>query len=93
MPDASLNNDSPLSTPRWRAVSDASRPSELTATASVGPSAAPSASVAANGITGHIALSVKPTAAIVAMARPMASDRLSFTDFNSSDLSISCASR
>ena len=93
MPEASLNRDSPLSTLSWRWVSDASLPSELTATASVGPSAAPSASAAASGTTGHIACRMKPTAIMVAMASPMARDSDRFRVFSSPDLSISCASR
>ena len=68
-------------------------PSELTATASVGPSAAPSANAAANGIAGQNECTVNPTASIVAIARPMANDSEIFSDLNSADLSISCASR
>ena len=93
MPDASLNNDSPLSTPNWRRLSDASLPSELTATASVGPSAAPSASAAASVTDGQTAWTTTPTATMVAMASPIANDNDSFSDFSNSDLSISCASR
>ena len=93
MPEASLNNDSPLSTPTWRCESDASWLSELTATASVGPRAAPSASAAASGTTGHAACSVNPTPTIVAMASPTARESESFNDLSSEPLSISCASR
>ena len=93
MPEASLNNDSPLSTLSWRWVSAASLPSELTATASVGPSAAPSANAAASGIAGQNVCTVNPTATMVAIAKPMASDSEIFNDLNNADLSISCASR
>ena len=93
MPDASLNSDSPFSTLVCRCVSAASLPSDDTATASVGPSAAPSAKAAASGIAGHTACNAKPTATIVAIAKPIANDNDSFTDLSSSDLSISCASK
>ena len=93
MPDASLNRDSPLSTLVCRCVRAASLPSEDTATASVGPSAAPSAKAAARGIAGHAACSAKPTATIVAIANPIANESDNLTDFNSSFLSISCASK
>ena len=93
MPEASLNSDSPLSTLRWRVVSEASLPKDVTATASVGPSAAPKARPAANGMAGQMECNAKPTAAMVAMASPIASDKLSFTVLNSSDLSMSWASR
>ena len=83
MPEASLNSDSPLSTPIWRCVSVASWLSELTATASVGPSAAPSASAAANGNMGQSVCSENPTTTIVKMARPMASDSDSLSDLSS----------
>ena len=53
----------------------------------------PSANAAASGIAGHTACSAKPTATIVAIARPIANDSDSFTDLSSSDLSISCASK
>ena len=76
-----------------RCVSAASLPSDDTATASVGPSAAPSANAAASGIAGHMVCSAKPTATMVAIARPIANDSDSFTDLSSSDLSISCASK
>ena len=93
MPEASLNRDSPFNTLRWRVVSEASLPNELTATASVGPKAAPKASPAAKGIAGQIECRANPTAAMVAMASPMARDRLSFTVFSNSDLLMSWASR
>ncbi len=88
MPVASLNSDSPFSTEVWRMLSEASRPSELTATASVGPRAAPSAKAADSGTIGHAEPRTNPTATIVAVASPMASDRDSLMLRSSADLSM-----
>ena len=55
MPEASLNRDSPLRIPRWRSLSVASWLKDATATASVGPRAAPNAKAAASGTAGHTA--------------------------------------
>ena len=55
MPEASLNRDSPSRIPCWRSLRVASWLSDVTATASVGPSAAPSARAAASGTAGQAA--------------------------------------
>ena len=74
-PDASLISDSPDKSTSWRLVSDALWESEATATASVGPSAAPSANAAASGTLGWTILSANPATRIVATTNPTASER------------------
>ena len=75
-PDASLISASPDSSDFWRPVSRMSLPNAVTATASVGPSAAPSAKAAASGMDGSIQLSTKPTTNTVTITSPMASDTM-----------------
>ena len=58
-PDASLISDSPESKIDWRRLRLTRFESEATATASVGPSAAPRAKAAASGMVGSRACSVR----------------------------------
>ncbi len=74
MPDASLSRSSPFKMLACRSGISTSFASEETATASVGPSAAPRAKAAASPIEGMNALTAKPMASVVAMTRPIASE-------------------
>ena len=74
MPDASLMSDSPSRMLLERAEMLVSFDSDATATASVGPSAAPKANAANSEMDGTSQLTAKPTMSAVATTRPMASD-------------------
>ena len=73
-PDASLMSDSPESRTSCLGVRDARLESDETATASVGPSAAPRAKAATSGMDGSIACAKKPTMSATATTSPMARD-------------------
>lgn len=73
-PDASLISASPERSDFWRLESETSLPSAATATASVGPRAAPKAKAAASGMEGTIQFRIKPTTSTVRNTRPMARD-------------------
>ena len=75
-PDASLIKDSPDNRTSWRLFNEARCESDATATASVGPSAAPRANAAASGMLGCTKLSTKPTTSIATTTRPTASDTI-----------------
>ena len=70
---ASLNSDSPSSTVTTRRGSPARRATATAATASGGATMAPSASAAANGISGITSCSTNATANAVTSTMPMAS--------------------
>ena len=73
-PEASLMSDSPESRIDWRRLRLTRFESEATATASVGPSAAPRAKAAASGMVGSRACNVKPMQRMVTTTRPTASE-------------------
>ena len=74
MPDASLMSDSPSRMLFWRSGMSVSLESEATATASVGPSAAPSAKADANVMDGITACTANPSTSAVTTTSPMASE-------------------
>ena len=67
-------SDSPERRISCRLFKPALCPNAATATASVGPSAAPSAKAAASGMDGWMALRRNPTTRMVTITSPMASD-------------------
>ena len=75
-PEASLMSASPESSVFCRLVRLMSLPRAVTATASVGPSAAPMANAAAKGMEGSIQCRTKPTTSTVARTRPTAKERM-----------------
>ena len=77
-PDASLSKASPDNWLFWRRERLMSPPSAATATASVGPSAAPSAKAAASGMEGCSRFRVNPTLKVRRSTRPMASESMPF---------------
>ena len=74
MPDASLMSDSPSRMLLARGEMSVSLESEATATASVGPRAAPRAKAAAKLMEGTTQLTAKPTTRAVTTTSPMASE-------------------
>ena len=75
MPEASLMSDSPSRMLLSRGAMFVPLGIDATATASVGPRAAPSAKAAARGIDGSSQCTEKPTMSAVTSTRPMASER------------------
>ena len=92
MPDASLSSSSPLSRLFCRSGMSICFDSEDTATASVGPSAAPRAKAAASGMEGMTACTENPMMSVVATTSPMASDRMGLRSRQSLALSAFLAS-
>ena len=66
--------------------------SDETATASVGPRAAPKAKAAARGMEGTIAFTAKPITSAVATTSPMASDSTGLRSRHKATLSACLAS-
>ena len=81
-----------MSTDFWRAGMAISLESDVTATASVGPRAAPSAKAANSGMEGMMRLSVKPMMRVVATTRPMARESTGLMWVQSAALSAFFAS-
>ncbi len=76
MPEASFKSSSPLRMPHCRSGMLTCFDRDVTATASVGPKAAPKANAAAKEMAGMIACKVKPMINMVTTTSPMASERI-----------------
>ena len=92
MPEASLMSDSPSRMLLSRGAMSVSFDSDATATASVGPSAAPSAKAANRPMEGSSHSTANPMMRAVTTTRPMASDSTGRRFFHSAPLSTFLAS-
>ena len=92
IPEASFKSSSPFNMEAWRFGMSTCFESDETATASVGPKAAPRAKAAASGMEGTNAFSRKPMTSVVATTRPMAKESTGLRSRQSACLSACFAS-